>query len=75
MHDGPKAAVPWLQSDLRRFGIQLGASDIVITGTPLALYPVKPRDHIAVVIDGTRVECFIVSLKAQQEAKRTLAHH
>ena len=45
---GPMASVTWLQARLRDFGKTLQARQIVLTGSPLPLYPVAPGDRIEV---------------------------
>jgi len=42
------ASVTWLQARLRDFGKTLQARQIVLTGSPLPLYPVAPGDRIEV---------------------------
>lgn len=53
MPGGAEEAVRWLSGDLRRFGVSLMPGDIVLTGTPLRLHPVRPGDYVAILIDGT----------------------
>lgn len=60
MEGGPEEALEWLQKDLGRWQEAIRPGDLVLTGTPLGLYPVKPGDHVIVAVDGTtHVECFI----------------
>ncbi len=48
---GPVASLGWLRRHLAEFKLPLVPDQIVLTGTPLGLYPVKSGDHIAVFID------------------------
>lgn len=58
---GGAASLEWLQSHLAKFGIAPLSGQIVLAGTTLGLYPVKPGDHIAVCIDGeSAADCSIV---------------
>lgn len=60
MEGGAVASVDWLAKDLARHGKTLLPGDIVLTGTPLGLYPVSPGDHVAVAVDGqVLVKCSI----------------
>jgi 2-keto-4-pentenoate hydratase/2-oxohepta-3-ene-1,7-dioic acid hydratase in catechol pathway len=53
MPGGAEEAVQWPSGDFRRFGVSLMPGDIVLTGTPLGLHPVRPGDYVAILIDGT----------------------
>ena len=60
MAGGASEALEWLQEDLARFGGSIKPGDLILVGTPLALHPVKPGDHIVVSIDDrAHVECRI----------------
>ncbi|MCC8953387.1 fumarylacetoacetate hydrolase family protein [Bradyrhizobium sp. Pear77] len=60
MEGGPDEALEWLQKNLGRWQEAVGPGDLILAGTPLGLYPVKPGDHVTVAVDGTtHVECFI----------------
>jgi 2-keto-4-pentenoate hydratase len=60
MPGGAAEAVDWLRDDLRRHELTLRPGEIVLTGTPLGLYPVAPGDHVEVTIGGIPlVECHI----------------
>src|SRR5258707_2855648 len=50
MRGGAAEAIEWLRGDLRRFGASLKPGDLVLAGTPLGLNPVKPRDHVIVLV-------------------------
>ena len=58
MSGGAIEAVEWLRQDLARFGCSIKPGDLILVGTPLALHPVKPEDHIVVSVDDRAyVEC------------------
>ena len=60
MRGGAAEAIEWLRDDLGRFGASLKPGDLVLAGTPLGLNPVKPGDHVMVLIDDRKyVECRI----------------
>jgi 2-keto-4-pentenoate hydratase len=60
MQGGAAEAIKWLRGDLGRFGVSLKPGDLVLAGTPLALNPVKPGDHVIVRVDDHEyVECRI----------------
>jgi 2-keto-4-pentenoate hydratase len=60
MTGGAAEAVEWLRDDLGRFGATLKPGDLVLAGTPLGLNPVKPGDHVMVLVDDRKhVECRI----------------
>jgi 2-keto-4-pentenoate hydratase len=60
MQRGPAEAIEWLQKNLGRWQEAIRPGDLILAGTPLGLYPVKPGDHITVAVDGTTyVECFV----------------
>ena len=61
MAGGAVEAVEWLRKDLSRHGFALAPGDLVLTGTPLGLHPVRPGDRVAVSVDGRElVEAGIV---------------
>ncbi|GGF47532.1 hydratase [Aliidongia dinghuensis] len=61
MPGGAVEAVAWLGAHLKEWGLHLAPGDLVLTGTPLGLHPVRPGDAVAVSVDGTTfVECRIV---------------
>jgi 2-keto-4-pentenoate hydratase len=60
MRGGAAEAIEWLRDDLGRFGASLKPGDLVLTGTPLGLNPVKAGDHVIVLVDDREyVECRI----------------
>jgi 2-keto-4-pentenoate hydratase len=60
MRGGAAEAIEWLRGDLRRFGASLKPGDLVLAGTPLGLNPLKPGDHVMVMVDDKKcVECRI----------------
>jgi len=55
---GAQASLGWLQSHLAEHNLALAPGHLVLTGTALGLYPVRPGDHISVGIDGvSAVQC------------------
>ncbi|MBN9511696.1 MAG: hypothetical protein J0I21_21615 [Alphaproteobacteria bacterium] len=59
---GAEASLDWLRRDLARDGLSLAPRQIVITGTPLGLYPVHPGDTIETCVDGVpRVTCAVAA--------------
>jgi 2-keto-4-pentenoate hydratase len=52
MAGGAVEAVEWLRTDLSRHGVSLAPGDLVLTGTPLGLHPIRPGDRVAVSVDG-----------------------
>ncbi len=52
---GAQASLAWLRDHLHGHGAALVPGDIVLAGTPLGLYPVRPGDHIVVGLDGEPV--------------------
>jgi 2-keto-4-pentenoate hydratase len=52
MAGGAVEAVRWLREDLKRHGTLLVPGDLVLTGTPLGLHPVRPGDRVTVSVDG-----------------------
>jgi len=52
MPGGAEEAVDWLAGRLAQHGLSLKAGDLVLTGTPLGLYPVSPNDTIFTEVDG-----------------------
>jgi 2-keto-4-pentenoate hydratase len=60
MGGGAAEAIEWLRDDLGRFGASLKPGDLVLAGTPLGLNPVKPGDHVTVLVDDCKyLECRI----------------
>lgn len=60
MDGGPEEALEWLRSQLNRWGEAVAPGDLILVGTPLGLYPVKPGDHVVVAVDDEKqVDCFI----------------
>jgi 2-keto-4-pentenoate hydratase/2-oxohepta-3-ene-1,7-dioic acid hydratase in catechol pathway len=61
MRGGAGEAIEWLRDDLGRFGASLKLGDLVLTGTPLGLNPVKAGDHVIVLVDDREyVECRLI---------------
>lgn len=58
---GAAASVDWLRRHLSEFGLALTPGQIVLSGTPLGLYPVGPGDNVIVFFDNEpAVRCSIV---------------
>ena len=58
---GAAASVDWLRRHLSEFGLALTPGQIVLSGTPLGLYPVVPGDNVIVFFDSVpAVRCSIV---------------
>ena len=58
---GATASVDWLRRHLSEFGLALAPGQIVLSGTPLGLYPVVPGDSVIVFLDDVpAVSCSIV---------------
>ncbi len=45
---GPAGSVQWLRGHLEAYGLTLRPRQLVLTGTPLGLYPVRPDDIVRV---------------------------
>jgi 2-keto-4-pentenoate hydratase/2-oxohepta-3-ene-1,7-dioic acid hydratase in catechol pathway len=61
MSGGADEVVAWLVAHLKQSGERLAPGDLVLTGTPLGLHPVRPGDKVVVWVDGVAfVDCEIV---------------
>lgn len=61
LEGGAAASLSFLLGNLRDHGLVLDPGALILGGTPLGLFPVRPGDHVAVTVDGTTgVECRIV---------------
>jgi len=61
MPGGADEVIAWLAAHLKQSGERLAPGDLVLTGTPLGLHPVRPRDKLVVSVDGVAfVDCEIV---------------
>ena len=49
---GPAGSVQWLRDHLEAYGLTLRPRQLVLTGTPLGLYPVRPGDTVRVTAEG-----------------------
>lgn len=59
---GPLSSLNWLEKHLSEHDLKLSFGDIVLAGTALDLYPVKPGDKIDVKVDGeSAVKCSVNS--------------
>jgi 2-keto-4-pentenoate hydratase len=50
--EGLEGSVRWLKSQLARFGKRLNPGDLILTGSPLPLYPAGPGDWWEASSDG-----------------------
>ncbi len=59
---GPAGSVEWLRRHLAAYGLALRPQQLVLTGTPLGLYPVRPGDAVRVAAErlGT-VEATVIA--------------
>ncbi len=48
---GPAGSVGWLRRHLEAYGLTLRPRQLVLTGTPLGLYPVRPDDIVRVTAE------------------------
>ena len=55
MPGGPAGSVAWLRDHLEAYGLTLRPRQLVLTGTPLGLYPVRPGDTVRVTAEGLGV--------------------
>lgn len=56
--DRPRGTLDWLRGHLAASGLALAPGHLVLAGTALGLYPVRPGSHVRVSIDGVpAVEC------------------
>lgn len=70
MPGGAPGSLEWLDHHLELHGRKLKAGDVVLTGTPLGLHPVKPGDHVRVVAEGgATVECHIGQMSPQSSRR------
>ena len=61
MPGGPVEGLDWLAKKIAAYGESLGPNDLVLTGTPLGLYPVGPGDTVRVLVDGREcVTCTVI---------------
>ncbi len=59
---GPAGSVEWLRQHLSAYGLSLRPRQLVLTGTPLGLYPVGPGDGVRVTAEGLgSVEATVVA--------------
>ncbi len=49
---GPAGSVEWLRRNLAAYGLTLRSRQLILTGTPLGLYPVQPGDSVCVTAEG-----------------------
>ena len=61
MPGGVDEVIAWLAAQLKQSDERLAPGDLVLTGTPLGLHPVRPGDKVVVSVDGAAfVDCEIV---------------
>jgi 2-keto-4-pentenoate hydratase len=61
MSGGPKSSLDWLRQHLASTRLDLLPGHIVLTGTPLGLYPVCRGDRVTVFVDQTiGAQCWVV---------------
>ncbi len=59
---GPAGSVGWLRRHLSAYGLALRPRQLVLTGTPLSLIPVRPGDSLRVTAEGfDAVEATVVA--------------
>ena len=59
---GPAGSMEWLRRNLAAYGLTLRPQQLVLTGTPLGLYPVRPGDSVRVMAKGLgSVEATVVA--------------
>ena len=52
----------WLRRNLAAYDLALRPWQLILTGTPLGLYPVRPGDSVRVTAEGLgRVEATVVA--------------
>jgi 2-keto-4-pentenoate hydratase len=62
MNGGPSSSRNWLNKHLINHNLKLVSGDIILGGTALGLYPVKPGDRITVRVNNqTAVQCEVNS--------------
>ena len=49
---GPAGSVEWLRRHLPEYGLSLRPRQLILTGTPLSLIPVRPGDGLCVTAEG-----------------------
>jgi 2-keto-4-pentenoate hydratase len=49
---GPAGSVEWLRQHLAAYGLALRPQQLVLTGTPLGLIPLRPGDSVRVTAEG-----------------------
>lgn len=54
---GPLAALRWLAGRLKPFGLRLTRGQLILTGSPMRLFPVRPDDRITVAMRPRGTSC------------------
>ncbi len=61
LRGGVQASLGWLREQLAKKDLTLLPEQIILTGTPLGLYPVRAGDRVVVRVDGeVGVECVVL---------------
>jgi 2-keto-4-pentenoate hydratase len=53
----PSASLRWLVGRLAEFGLQLFKGQVILTGSPMKLFPIAPRDRIVVEVPPLGASC------------------
>ena len=65
MDGGPLSSLSWLNANLAKYGLKYCGENIILGGTALGLYHIKPGDTVNVKVDGqSAVKCFVSLLAA-----------
>ena len=59
---GPAGSMEWLRRHLAAYSLALCPQQLVLTGTPLGLIPIRPGDSVRVTAEGLgSVEATVVA--------------
>ena len=65
MDGGPLSSLSWLNANLAKYGLKYCGENIILGGTALGLYHIKPGDTVNVKVNGqSAVKCFVSLLAA-----------
>jgi len=65
MDGGPLSSLSWLNANLAKYGLKCCGENIILGGTALGLYHIKPGDTVDVKVNGqSAVKCFVSVLAA-----------
>jgi 2-keto-4-pentenoate hydratase len=60
MDGGPLSSLSWLNANLAKYGLKYCGENIILGGTALGLYHIKPGDTVDVKVNGqSAVKCFV----------------